>query len=40
LLKETEAAESRLATLRQEAENSGPATEMTSQDWKDIEKEA
>ncbi len=39
LLKETEEAESRLETLLQEAEDSGPATEMTGQDWADIEKE-
>jgi len=39
LLKEMEEAESRLETLLQEAEDSGPATEMTAQDWADIENE-
>lgn len=39
LLKQTEEAESRLETLLQEAEDSGPATEMTPQDWIDIENE-
>ncbi len=39
LLKETDASESRLETLLQEAEDSGPATEMTAQDWADIESE-
>ncbi len=39
LLKETEEVESRLETLLQEAEDSGPATEMTVQDWADIENE-
>jgi len=39
LLKETEEAENRLETLLQEAEDSGPATEMTGEDWADIEKE-
>ena len=39
LLKETEEAERRLDTLLQEAEDSGPATEMTAQDWADIENE-
>ena len=39
LLKETEEAESRLETLLQEAEDSGPTTEMTAQDWADIENE-
>ena len=33
LLKEMEEAEGRLETLLQEAEDSGPATEMTAQDW-------
>ena len=39
LLKETEEAASRLETLLQEAEDSGPASEMTAQDWADIENE-
>jgi antitoxin ParD1/3/4 len=39
LLKETEEAEGRLETLLVEAEDSGPATEMTDQDWTDIEGE-
>ena len=39
LLKETEETESRLETLLEEAEDSGPATEMTAQDWADIENE-
>lgn len=39
LLKEMDEAESRLETLLQEAEDSGPATEMTAHDWADIEKE-
>ena len=39
LLKETEEAESQLETLLQEAEDSGPATEITAQDWADIENE-
>ncbi len=39
LLKEMEAAESRLEALLEEAEDSGPATEMTAQDWADIEHE-
>jgi len=39
LLKEMEEAETRLETLLQEAEDSGPATEMTAQDWADIENE-
>ena len=39
LLKEMEEAENRLETLLQEAEDSGPATEMTAQDWTDIENE-
>jgi antitoxin ParD1/3/4 len=39
LLKEMEGAETRLETLLQEAEDSGPATEMTAQDWADIENE-
>lgn len=37
LLREMEEAENRLETLLQEAEDSGPATEMTAQDWADIE---
>jgi antitoxin ParD1/3/4 len=39
LLEETGAAESRIETLLQKAEDSGPATEMTVQDWMDIENE-
>ncbi len=39
LLKEMEEAEGRLETLLQEDEDSGPATEMTAQDWADIENE-
>jgi hypothetical protein len=39
LLKELEEAEGRLDKLLQEAEDSGPATEMTAQDWADIENE-
>jgi antitoxin ParD1/3/4 len=39
LIKEMEEAEGRLETVLQEAEDSGPATEMTAQDWADIENE-
>ena len=39
LLKETEEAEGRLEALLQEAEDSGPATEITAEDWADIENE-
>jgi len=39
LLKEMEEAESRLETLLQQGEDSGPPTEMTAQDWTDIENE-
>jgi len=39
LLKEMEEAEGRLETVLQEAEDSGPATEMTAQHWADIENE-
>ena len=39
LLKESEEAESKLETLLQEAEDSGPAADMTAQDWADIEAE-
>ena len=39
LLKQTEEAESRLETLLEEAEDCGPATEMTAQDWTDIQNE-
>lgn len=39
LLKKLEESESRLETLLKEAEDSGPATEMTAQDWADIESE-
>jgi putative addiction module CopG family antidote len=34
LLKEMEEGESWLETLLREAEDSGPATEMTAQDWR------
>ena len=39
LLKHQEEAESKLEGLLQEAEESGPATEMTAKDWSDIEAE-
>jgi putative addiction module CopG family antidote len=39
LRKEMEEAEGRLETLLQEAEGSGPVTEMTAQNWADIENE-
>ncbi len=39
LLRDMEEAEGRLEALLQEAEESGPATEMTPQDWADIENE-
>ena len=39
LLKEMDESENRLEVLLQEAEESGPATEMTAQDWADIENE-
>ncbi len=39
LLKQTEEAENRLEALLQEAEDSGPPTEMAPQDWIDIENE-
>jgi len=39
LLKEMEEAEGRLEPMLQEAEDSGPANEMTAQDWADIENE-
>ena len=39
LLKDREEAETELEAMLQEAEDSGPATEMTAQDWADIEKE-
>ena len=39
VLKARDEAEHRLETLLQEAEDSGPATEMTPQDWTDIEQE-
>ncbi len=39
LLRDMEEAEGRLEVLLQEAEESGPATEMTPQDWADIENE-
>ena len=40
LLKERDQAEDRLEALLQEAEDSGEATEMTEEDWKDIRREA
>jgi len=39
LLKDREEAETELEAMLQEAEDSGPATEMTKQDWSDIENE-
>ena len=39
LLRDMEEAEGRLEALLQEAEESGPATEMTPQDWANIENE-
>lgn len=39
LLKERENTEDRLETLLREAEESGPATEMTPEDWTDIEND-
>ena len=39
LLKQTDEAEGLLETLLQQAEDSGPASEMTAQDWADIENE-
>lgn len=39
LLKEHEEAEHRLEHILQEAEDSGPPTEMTPQDWVEIEHE-
>ncbi len=39
LLKDIEEAENRLETLLQEAEDSGPASEMTAQDWAEIENQ-
>jgi putative addiction module CopG family antidote len=39
LLKDREEAEAELEAMLQEAEDSGPAAEMTKQDWADIEKE-
>jgi hypothetical protein len=39
LLKQMEEAEGRLETLLKEAEESGPSTEMTAQDWIDIENQ-
>lgn len=39
LLKETQEAESVIEALLQEAEDSGPPTELTSEDWADIENE-
>jgi antitoxin ParD1/3/4 len=39
LLKEHDEAERRLEVLLPEAEDSGPATELTSADWAEIERE-
>ena len=39
LLKERDDAENRLEALLQEAEDSGPPTEMTQQDWDEIRGE-
>jgi len=39
LVKERESAEDRLETLLRDAEESGPATEMTPEDWADIEND-
>jgi len=39
LLKQQEEAENRLEHLLQEAEDSGPATDMTAKDWTEIENE-
>ena len=39
LLKKHDQAEHRLEVLLQEAEESGPATDLTSTDWADIERE-
>lgn len=39
LLKEHDQAEHRLEVLLREAEESGPATGLTSTDWADIERE-
>jgi len=39
LLKHREEAETELEVLLEQAEDSGPATDMTAQDWADIEKE-
>ena len=39
LLREREQAEIRLESLLQEADDSGPATEMTPEDWVGIENE-
>jgi len=39
LLKEKDEDRGRRARVREEAEDSGPATEMTAQDWADIENE-
>jgi putative addiction module CopG family antidote len=39
LLKRTGEAERRLEMLLQEAEESGPATEMTNEDWAEIERD-
>ena len=38
LLRERDEAERRLETLLQEAEDSGPATEMKAEDWADIKR--
>ena len=39
LLTARDRAEDRLEALLQEAEDSGPAVEMTAQDWEDIRRE-
>ena len=39
LLKERDQDEDHLERLLQEAEDSGPATDMTPQDWEDIRRE-
>jgi putative addiction module CopG family antidote len=39
LLKQQEEAENRLEHLLQEAEDSGPTTDMTAKDWAEIENE-
>jgi antitoxin ParD1/3/4 len=39
LLKKKDDAEDRLERLLEEAEESGPATELTAEDWAEIERE-